>query len=372
MKNYKRAISVLLISLVVLNLDSSVSEASAKSPLAKLSKAGRISTVVANTILSGQTPPKDSLGINGDFYIDTKAMLFYGPKSKSHWPTPTSMRGPQGQTGASGTVKTTGKSGANVVAAGAQGMTGATGPKGEQGAQGAQGAQGIQGVAGPAGPKGEAGPSGPSGAVGLAGASGGQGASGVQGIPGPAGSQGPAGPAGSQGPSGSNGARGSDGAAGAVGPTGPAGATGPAGPAASAPAYVVSIPSWTLSTASGGIGAESAQFGTLLADTSYKYSIIIHGVTTVRDNYFGLTLISGPISNSVLYEYATYENTAYVASSFVHRYTFIINGTIAVGSSNSWLKVSVIDGLGATSGTSQVTLSGQAIFQAVGQVTQTG
>ena len=405
MKKYKKASYYLIISSLFVNtLSLPSSFAATKTQLFKPSKAGRISTVVANTILNGVTPPKNTVGIEGDFYIDTKALLFYGPKSKSHWPAPVSIRGPQGQAGQSGANGSDAKPGANVIAAGAQGLTGATGSKGEQGPQG------IQGVAGPAGPKGETGITGPAGANGSSGANGipgATGAPGVMGSQGPAGSQGaagiqgamgPAGPAGATGsigstgatgatgatgssgsagttgPTGPTGATGSNGSAGTTGPTGPSGATGSTGATGSvgpSHVYVISIPSWNLSTATAGIGADSAQFGTLLTGKSYRYSIIVHGVTSVSSSYFGVDMKVGPLSIPTLFEWGVFENTAYVGSSFVHRYTFIIQGTVVIGASDSWLKVNIVDGGGTTSGVGKMTLSGQAIVQLVEQVTQT-
>lgn len=354
MKMYKKAFYSIVIPSLALSMISIPSTyAATKTQLFKPSKAGRISTVVANTILNGVTSPKDSQGIEGDFYIDTKAMLFYGPKTKSRWPSPTSIRGPQGQTGPSGTNGTDARPSANVVAAGAQGLTGATGPKGEQGPQG------IQGVAGPAGAKGETGATGPAGASGAAGSSGAQGLSGPQG------------PAGSPGGTGSPGANGTNGANGAIGPTGATGPSGADGAAGPSNVYVIAIPSWTLSTATGGTSVDSLQFGNLTANKSYRYSIIVHGVTSVTSSYFAVSVKAGPLSIPTPFESAVFENLAYSGSAFVHRYTFIIDGTVVVGSSDSWLKVNVVDGGGATSGTSKMTLSGQAVVQLVGQVTQT-
>jgi hypothetical protein len=43
--------------------------------------AGRTGTTVVNTILSGVGIPSKTLGINGDFYIDTKNANLYGPKT---------------------------------------------------------------------------------------------------------------------------------------------------------------------------------------------------------------------------------------------------------------------------------------------------
>ena len=43
--------------------------------------AGRVTTIV-NTILNGAGLPAKTIGINGDFYIDTKNLFLYGPKVK--------------------------------------------------------------------------------------------------------------------------------------------------------------------------------------------------------------------------------------------------------------------------------------------------
>ena len=366
MKKYKAIFTSMVISSLAFGfLSIPPIFAATKTQLFKPSKAGRISTVVANTILNGTTPPRNSQGIEGDFYIDTKAMLFYGPKTKTRWPSPTSIRGPQGQTGPSGADA---KPGTNVVATGAQGLTGATGPRGEQGPQG------IPGVAGPSGAKGESGPPGPSGASGISGSNGPQGPTGPQGPAGPAGAQGPQGPAGGTGaPGGSgapgaNGAVGPAGASGATGPTGPAGAEGATGPSN---VYVIAIPTWVLSTATGGTGNDSSQFGILAANKSYRFSMIVHGITGVTNSYFAASVKTGPLSVPTIFESVGFENLSYSGSSFVHRYTFLIEGTVVVGSSDSWLKVNIVDGGGTTSGTNKMTLSGQAVVQLVGQVTQT-
>ena len=111
--------------------------------------AGRTTNSIANTVLSGTSVPTKSLGINGDFYIDTKSMNMYGPKKNNSWPLPISMRGPAGPVGPNGMD---GKNGASVTSG-----SGATGPAGPQG---------------PAGPAGATGPAGPQGATGAAGAAG--------------------------------------------------------------------------------------------------------------------------------------------------------------------------------------------------------
>lgn len=50
------------------------------------------------TILNGTSAPSNSLGTNGDFYIDTAAVKLYGPKAAGAWPAGTSLVGADGRT----------------------------------------------------------------------------------------------------------------------------------------------------------------------------------------------------------------------------------------------------------------------------------
>ncbi|MDP1719381.1 MAG: hypothetical protein Q8L08_00020 [Candidatus Nanopelagicaceae bacterium] len=339
MRNSRNLFARTLILVLLVNvLTVPPAYAGPRRELVRLFMAGRVSTAIPNTILNGITPPRSSIGIDGDFYIDMKALVLYGPKSKSSWPNPISLRGPQGVAGAKGINGANGADGKNSSSAGSAGLQGIAGPIGPRGEAG------IAGAIGPAGPIGAAGPMGPAGAPGASGAAGLAGAAGAQGSPG------------------ANGAPGSAGATGGIGLTG---ATGAAGPSR---VYVISIPAWTLSTATGGSSVDSLQFGTLTAQNSYHYSIILHGVTSVTNAYFGLSMKVGPVATTTLYESAITENRAYVGVAFVHRYTFIIQGTIVVGSSDTWLKVNITDGAGVTSGVDSMSISGQAIIQQVGQV----
>lgn len=53
-----------------------------------------------NTILNGSGAPNNSLGNDGDYYLDTDTYDFYGPKAGGVWPTPgQSLIGPQGPAG---------------------------------------------------------------------------------------------------------------------------------------------------------------------------------------------------------------------------------------------------------------------------------
>lgn len=363
MKKCKTAFKSIAIASLVFSLISVPSTyAATKTQLFKPSKAGRISTVAANTILNGITPPKNSQGIEGDFYIDTKAMLFYGPKTKTHWPSPTSIRGPQGQTGPSGADA---KPGANVVAAGAQGQTGATGPRGEQGPQG------IPGVTGPAGAKGETGPAGPAGASGSSGSSGPQGPTGPQGPAGPAGPQGPQGPAGGTGAPGSNGANGANGAvgpAGATGPTGPTGATGPSKVLYGA----LSFPSQI----QGAIGSSqsSSSFGTFEAGKSYVVRIQIQtfNVDRLVTAYpLAFDVVAQGASPSISSSYVVSNGSSFNSST--RRDDVSISAEVVVDGSQVAIPYSLV--LTVTCGTNTtsfpITLSGRYHGTLVGQVTQT-
>ena len=69
------------------------------------------------TVLNGSGPPDDSLGTDGDFYIDTSASAIYGPKSSGTWGNATSLIGPRG---ASGTANVVTKTGMVIVPANGQ------------------------------------------------------------------------------------------------------------------------------------------------------------------------------------------------------------------------------------------------------------
>jgi hypothetical protein len=198
--------------------------------------AGRTAASIPNTILNGFGAPSNSIGIDGDFYIDTKNLNIYGPKMKKKWPAAVSLKGANGSAGTDGKSGTDGKTitNASTVAGpignqgtqGIQGIAGDTGVKGEQGLRGEVGATGAQGIVGPIGVQGPIGLTGVTGSQGPAG-SGSQGAPGATGA---TGAQGPSGATGAQGPSGATGAQGPSGATGAQGPAG-SGATGSQGPA---------------------------------------------------------------------------------------------------------------------------------------------
>ncbi|CAN2210538.1 Collagen triple helix repeat [Candidatus Nanopelagicaceae bacterium] len=158
--------------------------------------AGRSATAAVNTILNGKGAPKGSLGIDGDFYIDTRSLLIYGPKIKGKWPTPKSIQGPTGPSGSDG------KNGSDGKSASTANINSVSGPQGIQGEKGEKGEAGLPGAPGAMGPAGPAGAIGPAGSPGASGSNGAQGPAGPAGATGSAGAQGPAGAKGETGTAG--------------------------------------------------------------------------------------------------------------------------------------------------------------------------
>ena len=52
-----------------------------------------------NTVLYGASDPPNTLGLDGNFYINTITHFMFGPKSGGLWPAGTSLVGPQGPSG---------------------------------------------------------------------------------------------------------------------------------------------------------------------------------------------------------------------------------------------------------------------------------
>ena len=222
-------------------------------------------TTVVNTILSGSGVPAKTLGINGDFYIDTKNLNLYGPKTKGVWKVSTSLR--------SRDVPVV----ANVIGeSGAMGQTGAkgaTGDKGATGASGPQGTPGIQGLTGLIGTTGLAGATGLTGAAGAAGVAGAKGETGTQGV------QGLKGDVGTQGIQGAKGDTGSQGIQGVKGDTGTTGSQGDAGVSVS---KFATVPLTTLATGADG-STSSSIFFTADSNGNYTFEVLISGVVGIQN-----------------------------------------------------------------------------------------
>ena len=291
--------------------------------------AGRSTTAVVNTILNGKGAPKSSLGIDGDFYIDVRSLLIYGPKTKGKWPTPQNIQGPTGPSGSDGKNGADGKaiSTANVnTVVGPQGPQGPTGPTGPQGEKGEAG---LPGAMGPAGPAGSAGASGPAGANGSTGA------------------QGPAG------------------ATGATGATGPAGATGETGTVGPSEVTVIDIPSWSLSSATTYSFSASNSFGTLKVGESYKFDIYVYGTSVLSNLVLGVDIVTSNATSNYSYLRSDARYVNYNSTTF--KYSFVISGTVSSIQGQTGISVRVIDAYGETGG-GTLTLTGKAYITLVGAI----
>jgi len=318
MKNRSVTLFTILLALVLL------------APATTANSAGRTAKTIANTILNGKGAPKISIGIDGDFYIDTRSMLMYGPKKKGRWPIPSNLQGPTGPSGATGTPGKSGNDGKTISSAST--IAGPQGPIGPAGPQGLIGLPGAQGPAGPAGPAGK---------------------DGAPGSSGPAGSSGGSGPAGATGP------------VGATGPAGATGATGAQGPAGPSEVTVVEIPEWTLSSAAPFSFSPSDSLGIITVGQSVKFEIFVYGTSSSPNLVLGADLAAPNASVKVSYLRADDRYTSYSANFY--RYTLYLSGTITnvLGPSN--LAVRVIDAYGET-GATPLTLKGTAYITLVGSI----
>ena len=262
MKGNRSLVAITLaLSLAILPSALAVEKTSTKA-------AGPSSTKVVNTILSGAGLPSKTLGINGDFYIDTKNLNLYGPKTKGVWKLTTSLKPKEpaiasvvtGDTGPSGSKGDTGEQGGK----GEKGLTGDKGAIGDKGATGARGLQGIQGVAGWIGATGS------TGTPGVAGAKGDTGTQGIQGIQG------------AKGDTGTQGIQGVKGETGSQGTQGVKGDTGLPGDAGISVAKFAIVPFATLAITTAG-NSTSQAFFTASSSGNYTFEVIVSGIARESD-----------------------------------------------------------------------------------------
>lgn len=286
---------ITMIGIGAISIATLPSFASAAAPSKQFHMAGPVTTTSTNTIRNGKGAPTKALGKNGDFYIDTLRLNFYGPKISGVWPAPVSLRGKTGatgttgKTGATGTAGKTGATGAKGAtkaskgatgatgktgAVGAIGLTGSVGANGITGATGAVGAIGLTGSTGLPGSVGATGSSGTSGSSGSVGATGAQGSIGLTGLTGGTGSQGATG---AQGTVGSTGSQGATGGTGLQGATGAQGATGPSDISMGAITFSQQLKAGT------GASVSSMAFGNFVASKQYFVRLLIYGVRSVTD-----------------------------------------------------------------------------------------
>ena len=311
--------------------------------------AGPSPTTVVNTILSGAGVPSKTLGINGDFYIDTKNLNLYGPKTKGVWKITTSLR-PKEPVAASVVVGDTGPAGA----------TGATGQQGDKGDKGITGEKGATGASGLQGATGFTGATGCTGATGFTGATG---ATGTTGAPGLKGETGTAGTTGSQG---IQGAKGDTGAQGIQGTKGDAGATGVQGSAGISVAKFVTVPSATLAITTAG-NSTSHTFFTADTAGSYTFEVIVVGVSNFSDTFkLNAEIVVGNSAITNQFAIASYANS-YANGISGRQYGFTVIGAVADVSIGAVFDLRITNEL-ASSGGTPITFAGKALVNKVGSI----
>ena len=323
---YLEVIATLLLTTLFSASALTISEAATKPK-----SAGRTSNSISNTILNGKGAPLSTLGINGDFYIDTRSLLIYGPKKSNKWPLPQSLQGPVGTAGSDGKNGSEGKAISNAsTVAGPTGSQGDKGEKGDKGEAGQAGGNGLPGAAGLTGAKGETGATGPSGGgvAGTPGATGATGATGTQGTTGATGATG------AIGGTGVIGAKGETGTAGSSGTNGLAGAVGATGPS--------NVYRGTLSfpDISGGVGtSQTATFSGFKAGLSYlvEVAIVVYQPTRNVDNLIplGLAISNNVGTASIWYKYQTLKGRSYRSGASSERYEYTVLAQVVLDGSSS-------------------------------------
>ena len=283
-------------------------------PKTTVKAAGPLITKVVNTILNGVGVPSKKLGINGDFYIDTKSLVLYGPKINGAWKNSTSLK----QAEVKSVTTVIGEAGA-IGDKGATGNTGATGSVGLTGATGSTGLTGATGLAGAAGIKGDAGTAGAAGAAGAAGVAGASGAAGVKGDTGLTGS---AGATGSKGDSGLTGSAGADGVAGGQGAKGDPGASGVS------VSYFLDLGTWTLNLSERFATSDSNAFVNLEAG-SYTFEIMADGTFSPATT-LAMTIGMQVITSAGVLDFSVFASDAITYLNFegTRHYQFMIIGKI--------------------------------------------
>jgi len=311
--------------------------------------AGRVTTPVVNTILNGVGVPAKSVGIDGDFYIDTKNLNLYGPKTKGVWKIGTSLK------------QTDTKSVTTVIGEG--GAVGDKGDKGDKGATGSAGLTGVAGAVGATGAKGNDGAAGAAGSSGATGLTGSVGAAGSAGSNGTNGSNGSAGAPGSQGIQGVKGDAGAQGIQGITGSKGDAGATGAAGVTSS---YYVDLGAWTLYSETNSDPSDSNSFGSLDVGF-YTFEIMADGVfspNTSAPMTIGMQLIAS--AGTLDYRVFASDSVAYINGYGNRHFQFLIIGKIVCTGATS-LKLRAVDPYGATS-SNLLNFTGRALINKVGSI----
>jgi hypothetical protein len=328
--------------------------------------AGPSQSITVNTIRSGAGAPSNSLGNNGDFYIDTKTLNLYGPKVKGLWKLAVSLR-PKEASVVTPIVGETGATGA-TGSQGDKGDKGATGDKGDKGVTGDKGLTGLTGATGSIGSIGATGTAGFNGATGLkgdAGAAGATGATGLKGDAGAAGATGPTGATGATGPTGPTGLQGLQGTQGAKGDTGTAGAVGATGDAGISNSKFVTVPTITLATGADGNNSSSIFFTADVAG-NYTFEILLNGLVDIPDKlkiYAEITTGSLTIGNQFA---IASDSTSGVNGISGRQYGLRIIGVAASVSAGTAFSVRI--GILNAADSVNLNFSGRALINKVGSI----
>ena len=367
-----------------------------------IKQAGRSSTSIPNTILSGNGIPAKTIGIDGDFYIDIKNVNLYGPKTKGAWKLATTLRAVDvkelvapvaGSDGVKGNTGEQGLAGAKG-ADGAKGATGATGATGSSGSMGATGSAGVKGdiglsgsagATGPAGAKGETGLSGSAGTSGTNGTPGAKGTDGIDGTPGTKGadgSNGAPGAKGADGVDGAPGAKGNDGIDGAPGTNGTNGTNGvdgtngtngvdgTPGAAGITNAYWVALPAVSLSAASVGGVTSWTNFGTAPVGGSFTFEIILDGTFSAGDPTnlaISIQVAGVGVTTTFHTQVLSSDATNFVNGAGGRHIQFLVLGSITSAATSSLVHFRFFDVNGSIS-TAVLTFSGSAVITKVGSI----
>jgi hypothetical protein len=317
--------------------------------------AGPSPTTVVNTIRSGSGAPAKTLGINGDFYIDTKNLNLYGPKTKGVWKITTSLK-----------AKSIPVDANVIVESGAKGDKGEKGATGDKGATGATGVQGIQGLTGPLGITGLAGTSGESGAPGVAGAKGETGAQGSQGASGGAGASGVAGAKGDTGAQGIQGAKGDAGATGAQGVKGDTGTTGAQGDSGASVVKFATVQPGTLAITTAG-NSISQTFFTAETAGSYTFEVIVVGVANFSETFkLNAEIVIG--NSAIVNQFAiAADANSYANRTLGRQYGFTVIGAAADVSAGAIFALRITNQV-ALSGGTPINFTGRALVTKVGSI----
>ena len=346
--------------------------------------AGRSSTSIPNTILSGAGIPTKTVGIDGDFYIDVKNANLYGPKTKGAWKLATTLRiadskevvipaaGNDGAKGNTGEQGLSGSNGTNGIdgAKGADGVKGADGAKGATGLTGATGSTGYTGATGSigaTGAKGETGATGLAGAAGTNGTVGSKGDTGTAGTNGVDGSKGDTGLAGAKGDQGIQGVKGDTGL---TGSSGSQGATGSAGAAGISSAQWVPIPLMTLASDSPGGSTPWVNFGVASTEGSFTFQIILDGTlsgTPPTTLSIKLEVAAADTATNMNVQIMCSDGISFVNGSTGRRIQFVAFGTITSTATSTLLKARVSDMKSNISGLI-LSFNGTALITKVGSI----